>query len=194
MIALFADVTRGASLSESFRNHSGMGRDDVLLGLLMAVAVVAALWAATRLLGLRRRKAGYNNPWQLFRALAKVHQLTWSDRTLLTRVARKQSPRDPARLFLEMQLWNEQALGGSFALEFVRLRTLRKQLFDRPMLSKGIETGARRTVVRTGNSANRQPEGQPAKGGATPASPLFANPPAPRLDLPPWTDHLESRL
>jgi hypothetical protein len=209
-----AEASRGASLSESFRSHSGMGRDDVLLGLLMAVALVASLWAATRLLGLRRRRRGYHNPWQLFRALAKAHRLTWSDRMLLSRVARQQSRRDPARLFLEPQLWDEQALGAAFALEFVRLRTLRTQIFERAAQSKAVETGSRRTSARarnttplrnpdllpveggiksTGSGAragglSRPAEGKPAQGGAAAASPLFSSPPAPTLDLPPWTE------
>ena len=211
---LFAESSRSNSLSESFRSHAGMGRDDVLLGLLMAVTLVAGLWAATRLLGLRRRRRGYHNPWQLFRALAKAHRLTWSDRMLLSRVARQQKVRDPARLFLEFQLWDEQALGAAFAAEFVRLRTLRKQIFDRTTPSKAAETGARRTTARARNTtllqnpdlapaegvtksimsaaraggSSRNAEGKPAKGGATVASPLFSSPPAPTLDLPPWTD------
>jgi hypothetical protein len=190
MNALFAEATRSATLSESFRSHAGMGRDDVLLGLLMAVTLVAGLWAATRLLGMRRRRRGYHNPWQLFRALCKANHLTWSDRILLTRVARQQSPREPARLFLEMQLWDEQALGPTFALEFVRLRTLRKQLFDRPIQSKAIETGARRTAIRARDTVPlRNPEAKPAAKGSTPAaSPLFASPAVPTLDLPPWND------
>jgi hypothetical protein len=214
MSVIFAEANRGASLSESFRSHAGMGRDDVLLGLLMAVTLVAGLWATTRLLGLRRRRRRYHNPGQLFRALAKAHRLTWSDRMLLSRVARQQKIGDPARLFLELQLWDEQALGPAFALEFVRLRTLRKQIFDRETQSQDVETGARRTTTRarntvllrnkdlppsegetkiTGSSARpvglkRNPEAKPAKGGATSASPLFSSPPAPTLDLPPWTD------
>jgi hypothetical protein len=212
---LIAELSRRDSLSESFRSHAGMGRDDVLLGLLMAVTLVAGLWAATRLLGLRRRRRGYHNPWQLFRALSKAHRLTWSDRMLLSRVARQQKIRDPARLFLEFQLWDEQALGAAFALEFVRLRTLRKQIFDRATPSKVVETGARRTPARARNTiplrspdlppveggikrtpsggvraggSSRNPEGKPAKGAATAASPLFSSSPAPTLDLPPWTD------
>jgi hypothetical protein len=212
MIALFAEMSRGASLSESFRSHPGMGGEDVLLGLLMAVALVAGLWAATRLLGMKRRRRGYYNPWQLFRALAKAHRLTWSDRMLLRRIARQQSRRDPARVFLEMQLWDEQALGHAFALEFVRLRTLRKQIFERPIQNKAVETGARRTSTRARNtvqlrnkdmsptdggvnssgdsaeSTSRNPKNQPVKGGSSAASPLFSSPPAPTLDLPPWTD------
>ncbi len=211
---LFAEVSRRDSLSESFRSHAGMGRDDVLLGLLMAVTLVAGLWAATRLLGLRRRRRSHHHPWQLFRALSKAHRLMWSDRMLLSRVAQQQSRRDPARLFLEPQLWDEQALGPAFALEFVRLRTLRQQIFDRATSSKVVETGARRTTSRAINTtllrnpdpapveggietvgsgghvgrSSRNTEAKPAQGGAKAASPLFSSSPAPTLDLPPWTD------
>jgi hypothetical protein len=209
-----AEASRSASLSESFRSHAGMGRDDVLLGLLMAVALVAGLWAATRLLGMRRRRRGYHNPWKLFRALAKAHRLRWSDRRLLARVARQQNIRDPARLFLEVQLWDEQALGPAFALEIVRLRTLRMQIFEASSQTKSIETGARRTSARVrktallrnddlpprdggsksdtaaahGNAPSQTDEGKTPMRGAANASPLFSSPPAPTLDLPPWTD------
>jgi hypothetical protein len=209
-----AETSRGASLSESFRSHAGMGRDDVLLGLLMAVALLAGLWAATRLLGMRRRRRGYHNPWQLFRALAKAHRLRWSDRSLLARLARQQNVRDPARLFLEAQLWDEQALGPAFALEFARLRTLRKQIFDAGSQTRPIETGARRTSARVRNTiplrtsdqpspdavatsdsaaghvskSSRTRDGRPSQSGAASKSPLFSSPPAPTLDLPPWTD------
>ena len=127
---LLAQSNRGDSLSESFRTHAGTGREDVLLGLLMVATLVAGLWATSRLLGLRRRRRGYHNPWQLFWALCKAHGLNWSDRSLLGRLARHHRLRDPARLFLEAQRWDEQSLGPAFALEFVRLRTLRKQIFD----------------------------------------------------------------
>jgi hypothetical protein len=138
---LLAELHRGDSLSESFRSHSG--RDDVLLGLLMAAALVAALWAASRLLGLRRRRHDYNSPRQLFRALCKAHHLTWSDRALLARVARHYRLQDPGRLFLEPQRWDEQALNPTFAMDLGRLRTLRKQLFEGAAQGGAVQTAPR---------------------------------------------------
>jgi hypothetical protein len=175
-----AGRTRGDSLSESFRNHTGLGRDDTLLALLIAVAVVAGLWAASRLLGLRRRRRGYHNPWQLFRDLCKAHQLNWSDRWLLRRVARHQNLRDPGRLFLESERWEEQALGPAFALEFARLRALREQIFA------GATSGDRGSGFSHGRGAKPHERGTTTPVAA-PASPLFPGLPTPTLDVPPWT-------
>jgi hypothetical protein len=127
---LLAEVNRGAGLSESFRHRPGIDNDDVLLAVLMAAALLVGLWAASRLMGLRRQRRGYSSPRQLFLALCKAHHLTWSDRSLLARVARHHGLRDPGRLFLEFQRWDEQVLGPAFALELVRLRELRKQIFE----------------------------------------------------------------
>ncbi len=193
---LIAQQNRNDSLSESFRAHAGVGRDDVLLGLLIVAALVAGLWAISRLLGLRRRRRGYRNPRQLFAELCKAHQLNWSDRSLLGRMARHHRLTDPARLFLETQYWDEQSLGPAFALEFVRLRTLRKQVFEgavgatakgpgsplpnrsaAPLLSRG-----------TTPSSSLVAEREKGEGRDAGASPLSPGAPVPALDLPPWME------
>lgn len=197
LAVLTAQQNRGDSLSESFRTHAGMGREDVLLGLLMVATLVAGLWATSRLLGLRRRRRGYHNPWQLFWELCKAHGLNWSDRSLLGRVARHHRMRDPARLFLEAQYWDEQSLGPAFALEFVRLRTLRKQILDGAAQRAAGSPRARSTGRAPSRSDGRriteerpaialQPPSQAATGAV--ASPLLPNLPAPTLDMPPWTE------
>ena len=114
---LLAEQSRGDSFREGFRNRGAAGHDDVLLGLLIVATLVAGMWAVSRLVGLRRRRRGYNSPWRLFWALAKAHHLTWSESWLLRRVARDQGLRHPGRLFLESQLWDEKDLGSRFALE-----------------------------------------------------------------------------
>jgi hypothetical protein len=183
---LLAEQTRGASLSEAFRNRAGFGRDDALLGLLIAAAAIAGMWAASRLLGLRRRHRGYHSPSQLFKALCSAHRLRWSDRWLLGRLARHRGLSDPARLFLEAQLWEEQSLGPAFALEFPRLRALRKQLFDGTTDAVAAESEVR--AGYRGHPAVKPRAGATPTAGATPASPLFPTSPAPTLDVPPWTD------
>jgi hypothetical protein len=190
---LLAQQGRGDSLSESFRTHAGMGRDDVLLGLLMVVALATVLWATSRLLGLRRRRRVYHNPWQLFWDLCKAHRLNWSDRTLLGRLARHHRLGDPARLFLEARYWDEQTMGPAFALEFVRLRALRKQIFAGAAESHPAEPQVRSPSVRIndlgrGTDAKPAIAGQKAAGGTAAASPLLPNLPVPTLDVPPWTE------
>ena len=164
---LLAETSRGASFRETFRSQGTTGREDVLLGLLIVATLVAGMWALSRLVGVRRQRRGYNSPWRLFWALAKAHRLKWSESWLLRRVAREQGLRDPGRLFLETQLWEEKSLGPRFALECPRLRVLRKQIFG------AVEADA---------------AAEPAARSARPLTPpLFPTLPSPSLDVPPWT-------
>ena len=67
---LFAQRSRGESFREGFRSRGTTGHDDVLLGLLIVVALLAGMWAISRLVSLRRRGA-YSSPRRLFRALCR---------------------------------------------------------------------------------------------------------------------------
>jgi hypothetical protein len=142
----------------------------MLLGLLIVAALVAGMWAISRLVSLRRRRHGYNNPWKLFRALCKAHRLTWTESWLLRRVAREQGLRDPGRLFLEVDRWEENKLGQRFALEHPRLKSLRDRIFGE--------------ISRIPLVA---PTSRPAQASRPAAPPLFPTPPSPTLDIPPWT-------
>jgi hypothetical protein len=164
---LFAQHNRSESFREGFRSRGTTGHDDVYLGLLIVAALVAGMWAISRLVGLRRKRRGYNSPWRLFWALCKAHRLSWSDSWLLRRVARNQGLRDPGRLFLEAQLWEEKHLGPRFALEHPRLKALRNQIFRAAAPNAPVEPAAR--------TANPPPP------------PLFPSLPSPTLDIPPWT-------
>jgi hypothetical protein len=163
-ILLIADQTRGDLFREGFKSRGATGHDDVLLGLLIVATLVAGMWAISRLVSLRRKRRGYNNPWKLFWALGKAHQLTWSDVWLLRRVARALGLRQPGRLFLEAELWEEKKLGPRFALEAPRLKILRDKLFG---------------------GANKGPRSMPPVSGLP--TPLFPTFPSPTLDVPPWT-------
>jgi len=138
--------------------------------LLIVATLVAGMWAISRLMSLRRQRSGYNKPWRLFWALCKAHHLNWSDSWLLRRLARDQSLRDPGRLFLEAELWEEKNLGPQFALEHHRLKKLRDQIFGEPPRNMAAE-----------------PVSRPARPIAPPAPPLFPGLPSPTLDIPPWT-------
>jgi hypothetical protein len=163
---LFAQRNRG----EALRDSAGPGREDVLLGLLIAVALIAGVWAFSRLMGMYRARRKYNAPWPLFRALCKAHGLNWSDRCLLARIARQRCPAHPGRLFVEAQHWEETALGPGFALEFDRVRALRAKILGESPGSRGAQPPARKATV---------------------APPLFPAAPTPTLDLPPWTAERE---
>ena len=166
---LFAQRSRGESFREGFRSRGTTGHDDVLLGLLIVVALLAGMWAISRLVSQRRRGA-YSSPRQLFRALCQAHHLSWSDSRLLRRVARDQGLREPARLFLEIQRWEEKNLGPRLATHYARLKSLRTQIFGPAVTNPTGEPAARRT-----------------RPTAPSALPLFPSLPSPTLDVPPWT-------
>jgi hypothetical protein len=168
---LLAQRSRSESFREGFRNRGATGYDDVLLGLLIVAALVAGMWAISRMVNLRRRRRGYNNPWRLFWALCKAHQLKWSDQWLLRRVARVQQLRDPGRLFLEFERWEEKALGPRFVADTPRLAALRNKVFGAAVISS----------AETAVQPNTRPVISPA------ALPLFPTLSSPTLDIPPWT-------
>ena len=126
---LLAQHSRGESFREGFRSRGTTGHDDVLLGLLIVAALVAGhvgRFAAGKPAAAARDTTA---PWRLFWALCKAHGLNWSESWLLCRVARAQGLRDPGRLFLEAQRWEEKNLGPRFALEYPRLQVLRNRIF-----------------------------------------------------------------
>ncbi len=165
---LFAQRSRSDGFRDGFRGTTGS--DDVLLGLLIVAALVAGMWAISRLVSVGRKRRGYNGPWRLFWALCKAHHLNWSDRWLLYRVARNQALHDPGRLFLEAQHWEEKNLGPRFALEYPRLKALRTRIFGEMTRSPVVE-----------------PVSRPVPLVSRPAPPLFPGLPSPTLDVPPWT-------
>lgn len=165
---LLADHTRGEAFREGFRTRGAAGHDDVLLSLLIVVALLAGMWAMSRLVGMRQRRV-YNNPWKLFAALCKLHRLNWSERRLLRRVARSHRLRDPGRLFLEGELWEEKRLSRGLTSEFRRLQTLRERILG------GSDSAGNRESAKA----------PPAPAAAAP--PLFPGRAKPTLDVPPWT-------
>jgi hypothetical protein len=77
----------------------------VLIILLLIVA--GALWKIARLGALRDGRS-YFNARQLFAQLCRHHQLDWSSRRLLRRLARSRQLKHPAQVFLE-PLWFDTA-------------------------------------------------------------------------------------
>jgi hypothetical protein len=71
------------------------------LGIVVACLVTWMIFH-WRSFGVQRR---HNSPRRLFRDLARLHLLTWSERRQLAQLARKLKLREPARLFIEPDLW-----------------------------------------------------------------------------------------
>ncbi|WP_254509860.1 hypothetical protein [Anatilimnocola floriformis] len=74
------------------------------VGLGMLVAIVGA-WLVFRWRSARLKRL--NSPRQLLRSLFRLHEMGWSERQLLLTSARRQKVKDPARYFLESELWRQ---------------------------------------------------------------------------------------
>ena len=85
---LLAQRSRLDNLSDAFRNRPNTtDRDDVLLGALIIIALLAGIWGLSRLLALKERRQVCDSPRRLFQSLCKAHRLRWSEQWLLWRVA-----------------------------------------------------------------------------------------------------------
>ena len=106
-----------------------IGGDDVLNGLLLLTAVTALILLLTYALNIQERRRNYSSPLRLFLELCKAHDLQWSERWLLWRVARSQGLRDPALLFIEPERFSPTQLGPSFRLRARQLKHLYARLY-----------------------------------------------------------------
>jgi hypothetical protein len=176
---LFAQRSRLDHLSDSFKTHSNAAIDkgEVIAGLSILAGIAALVWLLSRFLTVQEHRKAYNSPLRLFLALCKAHELRWSDRWLLWRLARERRLKDPARIFLEPQLFEEAGLRRSLRAQAPRLRQLRNALFAEPPQSVADQHGPRPTET---------------KDAAPPAAPLLRIPPGPTLDIPPWTTPMDA--
>jgi len=99
---LLAMDKRLEGLTSRFRgSNTRIDFSDVLTGLLILGGALVGFWILSLVLARQERNRRCNSPLKLFLSLCKAHELPWSQRWLLWRVARYQRLRDPARLFLE---------------------------------------------------------------------------------------------
>ena len=69
---------------------------------------------------------------KLFLELCRAHGLTWKERFLMWRLARCQRLRDPARLFLEADRFEEARLSRPLKVHNQSFRAIRARLFRAP--------------------------------------------------------------
>ena len=86
------------SMGSHFRGETAqLYIDDLVIGVLAVVGVVAAVWILYWLFTGSDRVRRHNNPKALFRELCRAHGLGFRDRRLLARLARHRGldhPRD----------------------------------------------------------------------------------------------------
>lgn len=88
-----------------------------------------------------RLKRRLNSPRLLLRDLFRLHEIGWSDRQLLLKVARRQKVKDPARLFLEPELWRTVLEAQRSDHQRLRLRALQEKLLAGAKVSVALPAG-----------------------------------------------------
>jgi len=96
-----------------------------IVGAMAISTVVTWLIFRWRNARLKRRQ---NSPRQLFRGLCRLHQLSWFDRQLIAAASRKQKISDPARFFLEANLWSDLIAAERSAGKRQQLEKLQSKL------------------------------------------------------------------
>ncbi len=98
----------------------------IALGFLAVLVLVGLLCCFTES---RRKPAAFHGPWRLFFTLAKAHRLGVLDVWILWRAACAHQLDDPARVFLEPERLDTQALPRRLARQAARLDSLKRRLF-----------------------------------------------------------------
>ena len=99
---------------------------DVVLLLTGLVVVFSVLWLVARW---SERRVRNDSSLGLFWTLANTHELSWSDRWLLWRLARAKRLPEPALLFLDPRLTSPQSSHHLAPHSTDRLKALRRRLF-----------------------------------------------------------------
>ncbi len=149
---------------------------QIVIGLAVLITLIVVLWFISRAMERRARGGHYDSSLRLFLSLAKAHDLSWSDRWLLWRLAGCQQLKEPARLFLEPERFDTAELPDSLLVKRDRLSMIAKRVFAQKSEDQG----------------QRGSESQPAEEGPAPlperpcplSFPIDSNP---ALDVPLWS-------
>jgi len=118
------------SMSEGFRS---VGYGDKAWETMIVAGVIIGVCLTLFLVGRYYRRferlKSYDSPPELFRELCRVHQLDWSSRRLLQRLAAEWEMTSPALLFVEPERFNVVRLPMEWHEETDRLEKLRAKLF-----------------------------------------------------------------
>ena len=104
MNLLLSAIAIGGNKTAAFSIwHMHLRLHWVAIGMLTATVVTWLIfrWRNARL------KRRLNSPRQLLRDLFRLHHIGWAERNLLLYAARKQKVQNPARFFLEPNLWQQ---------------------------------------------------------------------------------------
>jgi|GEM_PF-1566639 len=136
-MALLWAISESNNLGDTAaRAVEGLQRDPAAINSTRLMLIAVGFAAVLLLVGAlccfsesRRRHAAFHSPRRLFLALVKAHRLSILDAWLLWRAASACQLEDPARLFLEPERFDPQALPRRLARHSGRLASLKNRLF-----------------------------------------------------------------
>jgi len=173
----WAILAREAFDAESVRRGAqrptSLDARDWALVATVAVLVVLVLAVWSWYMDRREQRRPVNSPLRLFWALCGAHQLRWTDRWILWRLARYQRLDDPARVFLEPQRLSTANLSPALRQRHSEIKTLREILFADLPAPDPVATAATPPLLEPSVPPVRLPK--------------------PSLDVPPWPDRREPR-
>jgi hypothetical protein len=138
---LLAEAEQWREMGRDFRvDHTKLDPGLIFASIVVLVTVVGFLWFLHRLMNCREGRRLYNSPKQLFRSLCNLHELTRSERRILSHLARVDQLPQPACVFLEPDRFDAAMKAPAFQSQRKQLEQLRAKLFagmNDAMLSEG---------------------------------------------------------
>ena len=126
---LFADARLNKIQSAFKARETTVDSSQVLIGLAVLTIVIIVLYFVSRAMERRARRGHFDSSLGLFLSLAKEHNLGWSERWLLWRLARCHQLKEPARLFLEPERFDSSNLTDSLLIKHDRLKLISRRIF-----------------------------------------------------------------
>ncbi|MCH8045567.1 MAG: hypothetical protein IID44_17795 [Planctomycetes bacterium] len=102
---------------------------DMLIASAVMVAIVLGIWMLARIAARQDKGQRMNNPWALFRSLAKVHDLDRPSRRMLKQLAVWQRLEHPGRLFVEPERFETVNLSPDLQSQAPAVLALRNRIF-----------------------------------------------------------------
>jgi len=94
-----------------------------------AIAIVVALWGAVAWYRARHVPRPRTMPWALFAELCQAHRLPAKEARLLATLAHTKELEQPGAVFVQPEVFGEEALDARLASQKSRLNRLKDRLF-----------------------------------------------------------------
>lgn len=131
--ALLGGDPRLEKFGREFRGREPqIGARGVMIVLALLAVVVVGLWILSRVIERRNGRRQFDSSFGLFMSLCAAHNLKWSQRLLLWRLAFSARLTEPARLFVEPHRFETKNLSERLTPRATELKEIARRLFAAP--------------------------------------------------------------